>query len=174
MPPNLFICKRNIIIMKIKRPFLITLVLLSLALSSFAGERQVVIQFMDGSRSAFLLSEEPIMTFRSHQLNISTMNGSVSFELQQVEKFFFNEDGETSIKTKKDDKDLTISYQDKERLVIKLPQSKTPVRLYGLDGVNYQTSIMINGGFAEISLSSLPKGIYVINVNNRSIKINKQ
>ena len=48
------------------------------------------------------------------------------------------------------------------------------VRLFAIDSKAVSASPVRADGHTVISLSELPKGIYIINVNGKSVKISKQ
>ncbi len=65
-----------------------------------------------------------------------------------------------------------IAWQGEDLIVISNASSDTVVRLYGIDGTFYSNRIKADGDRYEVSFSALPKGIYLLNINNnRTIKI---
>ena len=70
---------------------------------------------------------------------------------------------------------LRLRYTGSDKVVIEGISADADVRLYSTNGTLINGSVATVNGQVVISLSSLPKGIYIISVNkNQNIKINKK
>ena len=140
----------------------------------FAKDYLLVIDFTDGTDMSFALAKQPVLTFANQRL-VVTMDGQrTEFELINVLSFHFKE-GSSDIRSPRMDDNYTIAWQGEDLIVISNSSSNTMVRLYGIDGIYYPNRVCTNGDRLEITFSALPKGIYLININNnRTLKINRK
>ena len=152
------------------------LLILCFCLSSmiWAKNYLLVIDFSDGTNISFALAKQPVLTFSDNRLCVSVEGQKSEFELSDVLNFHFKEDP-SDIRYPRIDSDYTISWQGDDLIVISNVASDAVIRLYGIDGALYPNGVNVNGDRAEISLSVLPKGIYLININNsRTIKVSRK
>ena len=149
------------------------LLLFCFCLSSmiWAKNYLLVIDFSDGSNISFALAKQPVLTFADNRLCVSVEGQKSEFELSDVLNFHFKEDP-SDIRSPRVDNNYTISWHRDDLIVISNVSSDAVIRLYGIDGALYPNGVNVNGDRVEISLSALPKGNYLININNsRTLKI---
>jgi len=154
----------------------IVLLLFCLCMSSivWAKDYLLVIDFTDGTDISFALAKKPVLSFADQRLCISVEDQKSEFELPDVVNFHFMEDP-SAIRSPRVDEDFIISWQDEDLIVISNATPDTRIRLYGIDGTMYPSRVHIHGDRMEISLAALPKGIYLLNINNqRTLKINRK
>lgn len=152
------------------------LLLLCFCLSSmiWAKNYLLVIDFSDGSNISFALAKQPVLTFSDNRLCVSMEGQKSEFELSDVLNFHFKEDP-SDIRSPRVDNDYTISWQGDDLIVISNVAPNSRIRLYGIDGTFYQGYVNANGDRIEVSLSALPKGIYLLIINDsRTLKINRK
>lgn len=154
----------------------IVLLLLCICMSSmvWAKDYLLVIDFTDGTDISFALAKKPVLTFADQRLCISVEDQNSEFELSDVVNFHFKEDP-SAIRSPRLDEDFIISWQGDDLIVISNINSDIRIHLYGIDGTMYPNRINAHGDRIEISLAALPKGIYLLNINNsRTLKINRK
>ena len=152
------------------------LLLFCLCMSSmlWAKDYLLVIDFTDGTDMSFALAKKPVLTFADQRLCISVENQNSEFELSDVVNFHFKEDP-SAIRSPRVDENFIILWQGEDLIVISNTTPDTRIRLYGINGTMYPNRINANGDHIEISLAALPKGIFLVNINNsRTIKINRK
>lgn len=152
------------------------LLLFTLCMSSilWAKEFQLVIDFTDGTEMTVALAKKPVITFSNQTIRVKVGSRSSEFEMSDVANFHFKEDP-SDIRLPIVDEDFKLSWQSEDLIVISNAAPDTAIRLYGIDGTFYPNRVNVNSDRIEISLSALPKGIYLININNnRSLKINRK
>ncbi len=152
------------------------LLLVSLCLSSivWARDHLLVVDFTDGSEMTFALAKQPVITFADQIIRIKVGSQSSEFEMSDVVNFHFKEDP-SDIRSPRMGEDFTISWHGEDLIVISNATPVAIIRLYGIDGTFYPSHVIVNGDRIEISLAALPKGIYLLNINNyRTIKINRK
>ncbi|MBO4754743.1 MAG: hypothetical protein J5543_09125 [Bacteroidales bacterium] len=156
-----------------KRLFLL---LFGLCMSSmvWAKDYLLVIDFTDGTDMTFALSTRPVLTFAEQNLIISAEGQKTEIEMVNVANFHFKE-GLSDIRSPRMDEDLAIVWQEDDQIVITNVSPGTIVRLYGIDGTFYPNNINAFDNRQVVSLASLPKGIYLLNINShRTLKINRK
>lgn len=149
------------------------LLLFTMCLSSmlWAKDYLLAIDFTDGTEMTFALAKQPVITFSGQIIRVKVGSRSSEFEMSDVVNFHFKEDP-SDIRSPRIGEDFELSWQGEDLIVISNATSETNIRLYGVDGTFYPNRVNSIGDRVEISLSALPKGIYLLYINNnRSIKI---
>ena len=152
------------------------LLLFCLCMSSmlWAKDYLLVIDFTDGTDMSFALAKKPILTFADQRIRVSVGSRSSEFEISDVVNFHFKEDP-SDIHSPRVDDEYTIFWQGDDHIVISNATADTKILLYGIDGTFYPSHINVNGENLVVSLSTLPKGIYLLIINNsRTLKINRK
>ena len=156
-----------------KRLFLL---LFCLCMSSmmWAKDYLLVIDFIDGTDMSFALSTRPMLSFAEQKIIVSAEGQKTEIELVNVANFHFKEDV-SDIRSPHVDDEYTIVWQGDDQIVISNIKAGTMVRLYGIDGTFYPNCVNTIDDRQVVSLASLPKGIYLLNINNhRTLKINRK
>ena len=137
------------------------------------GDKALIVELQEGNKAEFVLSKSPILTFANKVLQIEINGSSNNFELNDVKQFYFD-DASTGI-SPISSTDVRIICQDNNRIVIEGINETDKVQLYSVDGKMMNNRVEVNRSRAEISLTSLPKGIYLINVpNKQTFKIRRK
>lgn len=157
--------------MKVK---LLILLLIGMSSMLWAKDNLLVIDFTDGSDMSIALSKQPVLSFAEQNLCLRAEGMASEFELSNVERFYFKEHS-SDISSPRAAEDYIILWQGDDLIVISTIASNTQVRLYGIDGTLYPSRVNANGEQMEVSLAGLPKGTYLLNINNsRTLKINRK
>ena len=157
----------------IRKTILLFITLLA-AFSAQAADKLLVVETTDGGKIYFALSESPELTFSGQTMLITTTTRSQDFEIADVAQYYFS--GETTGTKALKANELRISQSGDGQVTIEGLHPSSVVRLYSLDGKEQPASVTYaDGGKATVSLSSLPKGTYIISANKQqTIKINKR
>lgn len=152
------------------------LLLFTLCLSSmlWAKDYLLVIDFTDGTEMTFALAKQPVISFADHIIRVKVGSRSSEFEMSDVMNFHFKEDP-SDIRSPRIGEEFELLWQGEDLIVISNATPDAIIRLYGIDGTFYPNRVNADGDRIEISLSALPKGIYLLNFNNsRTLKINRK
>jgi len=137
----------------------------------WAKDFLMVVDFTDGSEMTFALAKQPVITFAEQIVRVKVGSRSSEFEMSDVANFHFKEDP-SYIRSPRVDEDLKLSWQGEDLIVISNSTPDAVIRLYGIDGTMYPNRVNTSGDRIEVPLSALPKGIYLLNINNtRTLKI---
>ena len=130
-----------------------------------AEEKALIVEQQNGSTTVFLLSEKPEMTFADHVLQIGVNGKTTSFEIEKVQQFYFKNisSGVSPLAAN----GLRIYSPSDDKIVIEGIDEKDAVSLYTIEGVAYANCVSTQNRTAEVSLASLPKGTYLINISNK-------
>ncbi len=143
------------------RKILSGLLIICAALTSYAEGHSLRLLLKNGNVETYVLSKKPVVTFEAGDVVIKSDNLTASYARADVESFSFIENT-SSIRDVKD-REIIYSYDGS---VFRCPDSG--ITVCNLNG------IVLTSGKDEVSLSSLPSGIYIVVVNNKSVKITKK
>lgn len=164
-----------------------------------AGEHStLVVELKDGSTLNYMLTQDPRVTLKHDTLVISVHEVSypdpanptpesgamspdatiLTYLVGSVKNFRFKMyDPSTGIKgVKEDDKSIVwIKQMDGQTLTISGTEADDRINIYTVDGRMVQGALSSDEGETILSIGSLEKGIYIIQVSNKiSFKILKQ
>lgn len=139
-----------------------------LILSGFAnGQTQtLVLWHTDGSTTDVDLYTEPKIVFTDNSLLITSSVLDMEYAAEEIIRFTFKGKG-TGIDTLNDDSDY---LQQDGRIVFHQISAADHVAIYRPNGIQVPVRLVKEGDSTVLSLSSLPKGAYVISVNGRTSK----
>ena len=149
-----------------KKIALSLLVALSCISAKAADGKSLFVSFNDGSRIEFALSTLPEVTFGNDKMTVTSTATTASYELRKVSTFTYGTT--TGIKQVENNK---FAFEG-DRIIV--DGTHNQVSAYALDGKAVSLSSIITGDKTIISLDSLTHGVYIIKINNKSIKIARQ
>lgn len=132
-----------------------------------ADGKSLFVSFNDGSKIEFALSTLPEVTFGDDKMTVKTTSTTASYELWKVSTFTYG----TTTDIKQVSQDIHFDWEG-DRIIMDGKANK--VSIYSLDGKAVSISPIINNDKTIISLEGLTKGVYIIKINNKSIKIARQ
>ena len=132
-----------------------------------ADGKSLFVSFNDGSKIEFALSSLPEVTFGDDKMTVKTTSTTASYELWKVSTFTYG----TTTDIKQVSQDIHFACEG-DRIIVDGKANK--VSIYSLDGKAVSISPIINNDKTIISLEGLTKGVYIIKINNKSIKIARQ
>mgnify|MGYP002671837651 FL=1 len=132
-----------------------------------ADGKSLFVSFNDGSKIEFALSSLPEVTFGDDKMTVKTTSTTASYELWKVSTFTYG----TTTDIKQVSQDIHFALEG-DRIIVDGKANK--VSIYSLDGKAVSISPIINNDKTIISLEGLTKGVYIIKINNKSIKIARQ
>ncbi|MBR4130206.1 MAG: hypothetical protein IKU02_04680 [Bacteroidaceae bacterium] len=127
------------------------------ATTAIWAETALFVHLESGEVVEISFAEKPVVTYNESRLVISVENASVSFPLENMQKFTFGEV----------DEDVT-------RIVAPTNATPQPTYIFGIDGKLMCTYKPGENGSTSASLEGLPAGTYVIKNGNVSYKYLKR
>lgn len=149
-----------------KKIALSLLIALSCISAKAADGKSLFVSFNDGSKIEFALSTLPEVTFGNDKMTVKSTATTASYELWKVSTFTYGTT--TGIKQVENNK---FAFEG-DRIIVDGTNNK--VSAYALDGKAIKLSPITAGDKTIINLSELTHGIYIIKINNKSIKVARQ
>lgn len=149
-----------------KKIALSLLIALSCISAKAADGKSLFVSFNDGNKIEFALSTLPEVTFGNDKMTVKSTATTASYELWKVSTFTYGTT--TGIKQVENNK---FAFEG-DRIIVDGTNNK--VSAFALDGKAIKLSPITAGDKTIINLSELTHGIYIIKINNKSIKVARQ
>lgn len=149
-----------------KKIALSLLIALSCISAKAADGKSLFVSFNDGSKIEFALSTLPEVTFGNDKMTVKSTATTASYELWKVSTFTYGTT--TGIKQVENNK---FAFEG-DRIIVDGTNNK--VSAFALDGKAIKLSPITAGDKTIINLSELTHGIYIIKINNKSLKVARQ
>ena len=150
-----------------KKIALSLLVALSCISAKAADGKSLFVSFNDGSKVEFALSTLPEVTFGNDKMTVTSTATTASYELWKVSTFTYG----TTTGIKQVETNNKFAFEG-DRIIV--DGTRNQVSTFALDGKAVSLSPVIAGDKTIISLDTLTHGVYIIKINNKSIKIARQ
>lgn len=141
-----------------------------------AGNVALFILTKDGANHKFVLEgSRPQVVFEGTSLKVITSSAAeTTFALSDIIRFTYDGHEPSGIYDLTVDKNPTeVDYQDGVLIISQLKEGAT-VDVYGLDGKQVKQLTAVRAGTYRLSLSALPKGVYIVKADKISYKIMKR
>lgn len=149
-----------------KKIALSLLIALSCISAKAADGKSLFVSFNDGSKIEFALSTLPEVTFGNDKMTVKSTATTASYELWKVSTFTYGTT--TGIKQVENNK---FAFEG-DRIIVDGTNNK--VSAFALDGKAIKLSPITAGDKTIINLSELTNGVYIIKINNKSLKVARQ
>lgn len=165
--------------MKMMKRTLLTWCLLGLLCPAMAQQADnataLVVTLADGSKQTFLLQENPVITLDGQLLRVKSASLETDFERAGVDDFHF-ETLSTGIDTPEQQELRFVVTGNGKLSIFGLDGGEEGrIAVYDAQGRACKAHTRRQGDGVTVSLASLQRGVYVINIGKRqSIKISKQ
>ncbi len=147
------------------KKLLVTALILGSSTNVMADDYKYLTAKYNNEEKSIELASIRKITFEAGDVVVYTSEGQVKFPLSEMEKMFFSE------------APTAIESMPMETASMKVSGGVLSVsgngllRIYSSNGQLQQMAKV--DGSSRISLQNLPKGVYIINIGNQSIKFNK-
>jgi len=151
-----------------KLKFLFTLLVLLVATSASAeGMKYVVFDLRDGTQTVIALQDKPIITCQSGELKVTVAGEEkVSASLGDVAKYYFSDTPSGIFEMTEEKPRIEMGH-----LYVTRAKAGESVRVYTSDGRMIGSYRISADGNADIDLTTLGKGLYIVKTAKASIKI---
>ena len=144
---------------------------LLIALSSISAKatdgKSLFVSFNDGSKIEFALSTLPEVTFGNDKMTVKSTATTASYELWKVSTFTYG----TTTGIKQVETNNKFAFEG-DRIIVDGTNNK--ISTFALDGKAIKLSPTTAEGRTIINLNALTHGVYIIKINNKSIKVARQ
>lgn len=145
-----------------KKIALSLLVALSCISAKAADGKSLFVSFNDGSRIEFALSTLPEVTFGNDKMTVTSTATTASYELWKVSTFTYG----TTTGIQQIETNSKFAFEG-DRIIVDGTHNKVSAFALSL-------SPILAGDKTIISLDELTHGVYIIKINNKSIKVARQ
>lgn len=136
------------------------------------SQTQLVVCAKDGTKVAYILSDEPKITFTESDLVITVNGVEVNYSLEKMARFTYESSDNTVITNLETDE--ALFKLEGELLLFLALESNSTIAIYTLNGALVMKKTIQQSGEYAFPLSSLDAGVYVVNVNDLTYKIVKR
>ncbi|MBP3829781.1 MAG: hypothetical protein ILA06_05700 [Bacteroidaceae bacterium] len=157
--------------MKPKTFLTIIVMLLALFNSESAQAQRLVIWQKDGSKFSYNLDEEPMTTFTTTNLVITTKTTTISYPLSTIHRYTY--EGVPSGVDDATADGISISHDGNDIIVKGLASGKSAA-VYSVDGIQLLAKCSDGPDRLVLSLNQLPAAVYVIKADNITYKFTKR
>lgn len=150
-----------------KKIALSLLIALSCISAKATDGKSLFVSFNDGSKIEFALSTLPEVTFGNDKMTVKSTATTVSYELWKVSTFTYG----TTTGIKQVETNNKLAFEG-DRIIVDGTNNK--ISTFALDGKAIKISPTTAEGKTIINLNALTHGVYIIKINNKSIKVARQ
>ena len=143
------------------KPLLLFLWLL-LPQTLLAQVNAVVVNMTDGTKTVFMLTDKPVITYSGNNLVLKASTKEASVPVTSIINVTL-EDHNTPTK---------IQPVLTDRMLFQQLPAGSEVRVYTVDGKSVCTLTADSDGSVSLDLSRLPRGVLIIQTPNGTIKVN--
>lgn len=138
-----------------------------LHLSQSYRRKSLFVSFNDGSKIEFALSTLPEVTFGNDKMTVKSTATTASYERWKVSTFTYG----TTTGIKQVETNNKFAFEG-DRIIVDGTNNK--ISTFALDGKAIKLSPKTAEGKTIINLNALTHGVYIIKINNKSIKVARQ
>ena len=153
-----------------KKKCLLLLAAIGVCGSVCAEPTFVTIEFKDLTKKSFVLSESPKFQYRNDSLVVNG-NASTAYQFEKVAKYYF--EGELSSIPTIEANEVRVTYLDNQNILVEGLKAGSNVELFSLLGQLIEKKNAKNDEALQFKLPNT-KGVYVLKVDDQSIKIVKK
>lgn len=150
-----------------KKIALSLLIALSCISAKATDDKSLFVSFNDGSKIEFALSTLPEVTFGNDKMTVKSTATTASYELWKVSTFTYG----TTTGIKQVETNNKFAFEV-DRIIVDGTNNK--ISTFALDGKAIKLSPTTAEGKTIINLNALTNGVYIIKINNKSIKVARQ
>lgn len=150
-----------------KKIALSLLIALSCISAKATDDKSLFVSFNDGSKIEFALSTLPEVTFGNDKMTVKSTATTASYELWKVSTFTYG----TTTDIKQVETNNKFAFEG-DRIIVDGTNNK--ISTFALDGKAIKLSPTTAEGKTIINLNALTNGVYIIKINNKSIKVARQ
>lgn len=133
----------------------------------------VWIERLNGTKQVFLFSQEPEISFNDYDFVITTTAATATFPYDEIKRIYFDSDIVSGINGINADDSRLMRVTPIGAELSGFPAG-TAVNVYDLRGFTLAQWLVPSGGQLSVNLSAFPQGIYIIQAEKVTLKIQKK
>ena len=135
------------------------------------ADHHLVIETNNSKKHSYSLEDNPVISFNNDILVIKTDKIELSYPISDIAKYYFTKEDTGISSVNGDVNNIHFNYTNTDFLLIEGIASEDNVNVYEINGRTCHVNIVRNSNSITIELRTLPKGIYLVKVNNHSFKL---
>ena len=135
------------------------------------ADHHLVIETNNSKKHSYSLEDNPVISFNNDILVIKTDKIELSYPISDIAKYYFTKEDTGISSVNGDVNNIHFNYTNTDFLLIEGIASEDNVNVYEINGRTCHVDIVRNSNSITIELKTLPKGIYLVKVNNHSFKL---
>ncbi len=139
---------------------------LGLATAHASTGKSLFVSFNDGTRVEFALSDTPDVSFGNDRMTVATATTTASYDLWKVSAFTYG--ATTGIEG------IGSGHLSVEANRIVIDGTHNKVSAFSTDGKAVNIATVVADGKTVVGIGNLAKGVYIININGKAIKITRR
>lgn len=149
------------------------LLLAAVAAAPLFSQNTLTIHQKDGQQFNFGFDDKPVITYTDTDLVLKTSKTEVQYPLATLSKFTLTDVEDAVISIKQDGNKAQLEL-DSYTVSITGAKAGVTVSVIGPDGKTVGTYKTDSDGSVTFSIADLPQGLYIINSENLTCKIQKK
>lgn len=149
------------------RKLLLSLLALFCSIIAKAEDKSLIITFSDNTTQTFVLSALPQITMANNKMTISASGTTAEYDLYKIKTFTFS--GTTGIENIENNSSIIT---EGDRIIVE--GANANVKIFSVDGKTATLKTTKLSNSTVIDISSLGRGVYIIKVNDKTLKISKK
>jgi hypothetical protein len=146
----------------------------SISLKAAEEKNALVVRLKDGTEVQFIASEKLTVTNNGNDVVFKSTTATATYPRSNVAKFYFKPAVLNSVEKIQNEQRINFLMQ-RDYILITSTEKLTKPMIYNINGMMLATSVnQISNNSATISVSSLPRGIYIVTANKQSFKFIKK
>ena len=146
----------------------------SISLKAAEEKNALVVRLKDGTEVQFIASEKLTVTNNGNDVVFKSTTATATYPRSNVAKFYFKPAVLNSVEKIQNEQRINFLMQ-RDYILITSTEKLTKPMIYNINGMMLATSVnQISTNSATISISSLPRGIYIVTANKQSFKFIKK
>lgn len=135
------------------------------------ADHHLVIETNNSKKHSYSLEDNPVISFNNDILVIKTDKIELSYQISDIAKYYFTKEDTGISSINGDANNIHINYTNNDFILIEGIANEDNVNIYEINGRTCHVDIVRNSNSITIELKNLPKGIYLVKVNNHSFKL---
>jgi len=136
-----------------------------------AGSIILRVALKNGNENDYILADRPQISFEGNKVIFLCNEISTSYLTENIQNFVFLDGTETGVQEMKTG-NTRFCYSEKGVVRVEGVIKMNGIKVFSINGQQYQPPMKYENNCVEIELSPLPYGCYIINIDkNQSVKI---
>ena len=135
------------------------------------ADHHLVIETNNSKKHSYSLEDNPVISFNNDILVIKTDKIELSYPISDIAKYYFTKEDTGISSVNGDVNNIHFNYTNTDFLLIEGIASEDNVNVYEINGRTCHVNITRSNDSVIVELKNLPKGIYLVKVNNHSFKL---